>query len=94
MVAIITGALILIILAAFAGWFFGTWQTRLRFKLNVEKKWNEGEHYFRYWNPWNRTKHFALISFTKCKRSNEAVLWGGFSCFTASQQPEDTKIPL
>ena len=83
MVAIITGAIVLIILAAVAGWFFGTWQTRLRFKLNVEKKWNEGDRYFRYWNPWNRTKHFAFTERDLATPRRRAEM-----------QPEDTRIPL
>lgn len=83
MIAIITGAIFLILLAALAGWMFGTWQTRLRKKPNLDQKWNEGPFYYRYWNPWNSPQHYAFTDRDLATPKRRAKM-----------QPEDTSIPL
>jgi hypothetical protein len=83
MTALITGALFLIILAAFAGWFFGTWQTRLRKKPNLDQKWNEGPFYYRYWNPWNQHKHYLFTPKELATPVRRAQI-----------NPEDARIPF
>ena len=73
----------LIILAAVAGWFFGTWQCRLRKKPNQDRQWNEGPFYYRYWNPWNHHRHHLFTPKELATPIRRAAL-----------NPEDTKIPL
>jgi hypothetical protein len=82
---LITVAIILAMaLSALGGWYFGTWQTRLRYKPNLDAKWNERCHYFRLWNPWH-PRAFRHLLFT------ERDLDGPAS--RANRNPEDTRIP-
>ena len=82
MAIIITSTIALMLLSAVAGWYFGTWQTRLRYRKNIGKDWNEAPFYYRYWNPWNKPHHhtFTPKELATPKRR-------------AEKQPEDTRIP-
>ena len=75
-------ALAAAIASAFAGWMFGTWQTRVRWKTNVDRQWNERCTYGRQWNPWDADPH-KLFTETELR---EPVA-------RAKRNPEDLRIP-
>lgn len=79
---IFLSALFLITISLFVGWFYGTWQCRLRRKPNIDRKWNELEDYTHYWCPWNKTKHYAFTDRDLATPRRRAIV-----------QPEDISIP-
>ena len=72
------------IVSALAGWMFGTWQCRIRWKSNVSRMWNERCTYGRYWNPWNEPDHRHLL-FTEHELRSPSE--------RAERNPEDRRIP-